>query len=89
MTGDNDRGVAQTVEFLRAGPLPARRLAAADLRALWANWFQARFERRRATDGDMRHAIVRLAADGIWLADLAATACRAPRDDPAARLNRS
>ncbi|WP_353825063.1 hypothetical protein [Mesorhizobium sp.] len=25
-------------------------------------------------DGDMRHAIVRLAADGIWLADLATMA---------------
>ncbi|MER8436769.1 hypothetical protein NKH36_18480 [Mesorhizobium sp. M1312] len=41
---------------------------------MWVNRFQARFERHRATDGDMRHAIVRLAADGIWLAELATMA---------------
>jgi hypothetical protein len=35
----------------------------AHLRALWVDGFQARFERHHATDGGMRHAIVRLAAD--------------------------
>lgn len=41
-----------------------------DLRALWAGWFEARIERHRATDDDVRLAAVRAAADGIWLADL-------------------
>jgi AcrR family transcriptional regulator len=41
------------------------------LRALWVRWFQARTDRHQATDSDMKLAVVRLAADGIWLADLA------------------
>ncbi|WP_417768434.1 TetR/AcrR family transcriptional regulator [Stappia sp.] len=45
-----------------------------DLRALWAGWFEARIERHRATDDDVRLAAVRAAADGIWLADLTGTA---------------
>ncbi|MET3579066.1 AcrR family transcriptional regulator [Mesorhizobium robiniae] len=55
-------------------PLSILMLTDADLRALWVDWFQARFERHRATDSDMRHAVARLAADGIWLADLATMA---------------
>jgi AcrR family transcriptional regulator len=45
-------------------------LADPDLRALWAGWYEARLERHRATDDDVRLAAVRTAADGIWLADL-------------------
>lgn len=40
------------------------------LRALWSDWVKARLERHRATDGTLALAAVRLAADGIWLADL-------------------
>lgn len=45
-----------------------------DLRALWAQWFNARVARHEETDGDVRLAVVRLAADGLWLADLAGVA---------------
>lgn len=45
-----------------------------DLRALWATWFEKRVERHAETDGDVRLTIVRLAADGLWLADLAGIA---------------
>lgn len=42
------------------------------LRALWADWFHARLEQHKATDGqDVQLAAARLAADGVWLADLA------------------
>lgn len=41
-----------------------------NLRALWAQWFEARLEQHQATDTDVRLSAVRLAADGIWLADL-------------------
>lgn len=40
------------------------------LRAFWTQWLQSRLERHRATDGDVKLAAVRLAADGIWLACL-------------------
>ncbi len=45
-----------------------------DLRALWAKWFEDRLARHRDTDGDVRLAVVRLAADGLWLSDLAGIA---------------
>lgn len=45
-----------------------------NLRALWTSWFENRTERHRKTDGDMNLHIVRLAADGIWLADLSGIA---------------
>lgn len=41
-----------------------------NLRALWAGWFNARVNRHSATDGSIKLAIVRLATDGIWLAEL-------------------
>ena len=40
------------------------------LRRLWSDWVAARQERHRATDGTRALAAIRLAADGIWLADL-------------------
>ncbi|MBZ0106778.1 MAG: TetR/AcrR family transcriptional regulator [Sulfuricella denitrificans] len=40
------------------------------LRALWAQWFLARIQRHSATDDDVKLVAVRLAADGVWLADL-------------------
>lgn len=52
-------------------PLSISMLTDPRLRALWAEWFEARLSRHQATDGDLRLSIVRLAADGIWLADLA------------------
>ncbi len=55
-------------------PLSITMLTDAGLRALWGKWFQARLERHEKTDSDMRLAIVRLAADGVWLADLAGIA---------------
>ena len=45
-------------------------LTDAGLRALWAKWFHGRLERHHATDADLRLVVVRLAADGVWLADL-------------------
>ncbi|MBD0417519.1 hypothetical protein ICI42_23070 [Tianweitania sp. Rool2] len=38
-----------------------------DLRALWAKWFQNRLTRHRDTDGNVKLAIVRLTADGLWI----------------------
>ena len=52
-------------------PLSISMLTDPRLRALWAEWFEARLSRHQATDSDLRLSIVRLAADGIWLADLA------------------
>lgn len=45
-------------------------LSDARLRVIWADWFMAQLDQHRATDGDPRLAIVRLAADGAWLADM-------------------
>lgn len=45
-------------------------LTDANLRALWTDWFNARQKRHHVTDGKVSLTIVRLAADGIWLADL-------------------
>lgn len=46
-------------------------LADPSLRELWAEWLQTRLERHAATDGhDVRLTAARLAADGVWLADL-------------------
>lgn len=45
-----------------------------NLRALWAKWFEDRLAQHRDTDGDVKLAIVRLAADGLWLSDLAGIA---------------
>ncbi|SCM79132.1 HTH-type transcriptional regulator [uncultured Pleomorphomonas sp.] len=39
-------------------------------RRLWSEWVKTRQERHRATDGTPALAAIRLAADGIWLADL-------------------
>ncbi|WP_413976040.1 TetR/AcrR family transcriptional regulator [Stenotrophomonas acidaminiphila] len=39
-------------------------------RALWKQWFEARIRRHRATDDSVQLAIVRLAADGLWLSTL-------------------
>jgi len=44
------------------------------LRRRWSDWVEARQERHRATDGTLALAAVRLAADGIWLADLTGVA---------------
>lgn len=44
------------------------------LRHLWSDWVEARQERHRATDGTRALAAIRLAADGIWLADLTGVA---------------
>ncbi len=44
------------------------------LRSLWSDWVQDRQQRHRETDGTLALAAVRLAADGIWLADLTGVA---------------
>ncbi|MET2825660.1 TetR/AcrR family transcriptional regulator [Mesorhizobium shangrilense] len=51
-------------------PLSISMLTDAGLRALWARWLGARLERHKATDGGLDLAVVRLAADGVWLADM-------------------
>ncbi len=40
------------------------------IRPLWAGWLQRRLERHQATDGTVELALIRHAADGIWLADI-------------------
>lgn len=40
------------------------------LRRLWSQWLDARLERHKDTDDTPTLAIVRLAADGVWLSDL-------------------
>jgi AcrR family transcriptional regulator len=40
------------------------------LRALWSAWLDRRMARHAETDGDPRLIAVRLAADGVWLADM-------------------
>ncbi|QGG89667.1 TetR family transcriptional regulator [Agrobacterium sp. MA01] len=40
------------------------------LRALWSAWLDGRMARHAETDGDPRLVAVRLAADGVWLADM-------------------
>ena len=40
------------------------------LRALWSAWLDRRMARHAETDGDPRLVAVRLAADGVWLADM-------------------
>lgn len=40
------------------------------LRSLWLNWIDGRMERHFETDSDPDLTAVRLAADGIWLADI-------------------
>ena len=40
------------------------------LRALWTAWLDHRLSRHRETDDTPALAVVRLAADGIWLADM-------------------
>lgn len=40
------------------------------LRALWSAWLDQRMARHAETDGDPRLVAVRLAADGVWLADM-------------------
>ncbi|WP_062206053.1 TetR/AcrR family transcriptional regulator [Aureimonas sp. AU12] len=59
------------------GPLAALSLSwltDAGLRTLWADWFAERLRRHDATDGAVSLAVVRLAADGLWLSDLAGIA---------------
>ena len=45
-------------------------IADPSVRPLWAGWLQRRLERHEATDGAAELAVVRYAADGIWLADV-------------------
>jgi AcrR family transcriptional regulator len=40
------------------------------MRKQWSNWLDARLEVHSATDSSPRLEIVRLAADGVWMADL-------------------
>lgn len=58
------------------------------LREIWSQWQAMRFERHRHTDSDLDLEIIRLAADGVWLADLTAVNGKYPasRDDLYARL---
>lgn len=51
-------------------PLSISMLTDAGLRALWARWLETRLARHKATDGGLDLAVIRLAADGVWLADM-------------------
>lgn len=52
------------------GALSVSLVAEPALRQLWSDWLQARLSDHQATDGTPMLEIVRLAADGVWLADL-------------------
>jgi len=47
-------------------------LADSELRGLWLSWLLKRQRRHVATDADPELGIIRLAADGVWLANLMA-----------------
>ena len=64
--------IAQDIHGSSWSALSISVLTDPELRPLWADWFQARLERHHATDSDPRLVVVRLAADGVWLADLVA-----------------
>lgn len=49
-------------------------MADAGLRALWSDWMRRRMEQHAETDDAPALAVVRYAADGIWLANLTETA---------------
>jgi len=51
-------------------PLWVSMLTDPRLRLLWSEWITVRQTRHQTTDSDLRLLIVRLAADGVWLADL-------------------
>lgn len=58
-------------EFGLKGPwaaLSVSMIAEPGLRRIWADWLDARLRRHRETDSDPILEIVRLAADGAWLA---------------------
>lgn len=48
-------------------------LSEAALRKKWSDWFNTYLHRYQATDATAELTIVRMAADGIWLADLSGT----------------
>ncbi|MFA7413272.1 MAG: TetR/AcrR family transcriptional regulator [Rhizobium sp.] len=50
------------------------------LRQLWSDWLEAQVGEHRATDDTPMLEIVRLAADGVWLADLLQQDCGPTRD---------
>jgi AcrR family transcriptional regulator len=56
------------------GPLSVLLMGDAHLRGMWAPWFQARMARHQESDGSLSLALVRLAVDGVWLADLVGNA---------------
>jgi AcrR family transcriptional regulator len=49
-------------------PLSVSMIMDPDLRQLWSEWLEGRLERHRETDKGSTLEIVRLAADGVWLA---------------------
>ncbi|MCW2292308.1 AcrR family transcriptional regulator [Pseudomonas sp. BIGb0408] len=68
------QAVFETESNAESGPWAALSmtwLTDSGLRALWADWFQQRLNRHRDTDNDISLTAVRMAADGIWLAELA------------------
>lgn len=55
------------------------------LRRMWTSWFEGRLIRHKETDEGVVLELVRLAADGIWFADLLADDGRAGGDRAALR----
>lgn len=51
-------------------PVSLALLAEPGLNAAWASWLTARLQRHAATDTGLALTGVRMAADGVWLADL-------------------
>ena len=50
------------------------------MRRLWSDWLDDRLEAHRETDGTAQMEIVRLAADGVWMADMRGQDRASPRD---------
>lgn len=55
------------------------------LRQMWQSWMDGRMARHKKTDGDIGLELVRLAVDGIWLADLMSDNGRAANNGEALR----
>lgn len=66
-------GDAASEDLRRDGLLSVALLGEAGLRARWSAWLDGMAARHDDADDDTRGWIVRLAADGLWMADLAGT----------------
>lgn len=77
--------VRSTLRVGQTGPCPCAALSVSTLvdpalRQAWRDWYSARLQRHRDTDGAPELQLVRYAADGVWLEDLMAPDSEPPID---------